>query len=210
MSKRDWETFWSASTSAADPTSRAQAFARKFVTASAAETRRRRDAWASLTQTRAEHRSAWRSEMPGCKRCAGQFYVLKKPNLCGENGGYPYKTQCATCLSRMLSKGWGGDKTFTTEEDVLVCRLLNAHGPPMNKDDVPSAVHFFKSALVFHHHFKTKDWATLTKKMRQDFTTTWSEALSVLPGETVYRGWYNKTHRLFPGCVRETGKLHTI
>lgn len=199
MSKRDWHAFWSSSSAPSVQTKASRAGNGKsaaWESSTAAEIRLRKEAHNRMKADEEEQRLQWRFGNPGCKKCAGRFFVLRR--AAQHNSGYSYVTQCTTCLSAMRRRGWGCATTFSRDDDIQICNLLNRHGAPMNAAAEPSGIHFYKSALTFYHFFAAKQWDALTRHIQSNFTTTWSLPLA---GGKTYRGWYNKTTRQFPGAA---------
>ena len=101
------------------------------------------------------------------------------------SGGYGC-TRNASAASDCEEEGWGTDTMFTEEDDRDICALLNRHGMPANADDLPSPLHFYRSAIHFHRRFRRWEWRALVKHLRERFTTTMSDPHASLEN---YRGW---------------------
>ena len=123
-----------------------------------------------------------------CSACGDTGARLHPPNR-HVNGGYGYYAQCQRCLRLFEEEGWGTDTMFTEEDDRDICALLNRHGMPANADDLPSPLHFYRSAIQFHRRFRRWEWRALVKHLREGFTTTMSDPHASLEN---YRGWYRR------------------
>lgn len=194
MSKRKWENPWTRASVTYGETDAGTKPKRRWESDSAAKERLKNASLDRMSSDMDNIRREWSRETPGCEDCGGRFFVLKEGSFWA-NGGFPYMDQCNVCLSKM--NPWGKETTFSNQEDAFVCTLLNRQGVPMNREGMPSPMHFYRSALLFYHHFKRKDWHALVGHVRADFTTTWSAPLSGVQ----YRGWYNTRTRVYPGSA---------
>lgn len=126
------------------------------------------------------------------------------------NEGFAFYVQCYACLRRVHDPtwgppsanhaysharetnetiGWGKEDFFDDQDDVVICKLLNAHGMPCTDTGAPSRLHFHRSLIHFHHRFGArKRWSALTTHLLANFTTTMSRPSAMLP--PAYRGWY--------------------
>ena len=94
------------------------------------------------------------------------------------NQGFAFYVQCYACLRRVHDPtwgppsanhaysharetnetiGWGKEDFFDDQDDVVICKLLNAHGMPCTDTGAPSRLHFHRSLIHFHHRFEREN-----------------------------------------------------